>query len=55
MAKAKKNGMATLVLSQKIKRHIEVFNEYSKLTGIPLVDVLDECLSEYIAKQCPKR
>jgi hypothetical protein len=40
--------MQQLVLSQKNARHIEVFKQYSKLTGIPLSDVLDECLGEYI-------
>jgi hypothetical protein len=37
-----------LVLSQQNARHIEVFREYCKLTGITLNDVLDECLGEYI-------
>jgi hypothetical protein len=37
-----------LVLSQQNARHIEVFKQYSRLTGITLNDVLDECLSEYI-------
>ena len=38
----------TLTLSRKNARHIEVFEQYSKLTGITLNDVLDECLGEYI-------
>ena len=29
-------------------RHIKKFKEYSEITGIPLNEVLDECLSEYI-------
>ena len=37
----------TLPLSQKNARHIDVFRQYSQLTGIPLDDVLDECMSEY--------
>jgi hypothetical protein len=36
-----------LALSQKNARHIEVFKQYSKLTGTTLDDVLDECFSEY--------
>lgn len=36
-----------LVLSQKNARHLEVFRQYSRLTGITLNDVLDECMSEY--------
>jgi len=39
--------MQQLVLSQKNARHIEKFKEYSKLTGIPLEEVLNECFSEY--------
>lgn len=35
-------------MSRKNARHIEVFEQYSKLTGITLNDVLDECLGEYI-------
>jgi hypothetical protein len=40
--------MQQLVLSQKNARHVEVFKQYSRLTGIPLDAVLDECLGEYI-------
>ena len=28
--------------------HIKQFRDYSELTGVPLHDVLDECLGEYI-------
>jgi hypothetical protein len=38
----------TLGLSQKNARNIDVFKQYSKLSGIPLDDLLDECLAEYI-------
>jgi hypothetical protein len=27
--------------------HLKTFNEYSELTGVPLDEVLNECLSEY--------
>ena len=36
-----------LVLSQQNARHIEKFEEYSQLSGIPLQEVLNECFSEY--------
>jgi hypothetical protein len=39
--------MSQLVLSQKNARHVEVFKQYSKLTGIPLEEILHECFSEY--------
>jgi hypothetical protein len=38
----------TLGLSHKNARRIDVFKQYSRLSGIPLDDLLDECLSEYI-------
>ena len=38
----------TLGLSQKNACNIDVFKQYSKLSGIPLDEMLDECLSEYI-------
>ena len=37
-----------LALSQENASHIETLKEYSHLTGIPLDDILKECLSEYI-------
>ena len=46
---------ATLPMSPKIARHLETFNEYSQLSGIPLEDVLVECLSEYIAAVHPAK
>ena len=44
MAKPKR----TLVLSQNNARHIETFTQYSQLTGIPLADLLDERLGNYL-------
>jgi hypothetical protein len=38
-----------LLVSAKIARRINRLEEYSKLRGIPLEDVLVECFSEYIA------
>jgi hypothetical protein len=37
-----------VVVSPKIARRIKKFEEYSKLSGIPLSDLLAECFSEYI-------
>jgi hypothetical protein len=45
-----KGRVLGLVLSRKNARHIEKFKEYSKLIGVPLDDVLEECFSEY--RQC---
>jgi hypothetical protein len=51
MADAKKNkGLSTVILSKKVARHVEKLKEYSELSGIPLHDLLDEALSEYIAR-----
>jgi hypothetical protein len=50
MANAKKNGLSTVILSRKNARHIEKLKEYSELSGIPLHDLLDEALSEYLAR-----
>ena len=35
-------------MSPKIAGHIKVFMQYSKMSGIPVEELLDECLSEYI-------
>jgi hypothetical protein len=64
MVNAKKNNRRSLKLTERVTKalnspkvasHIEVFNEYSKQSGIPMEQILHECLSEYIAEQCPKR
>lgn len=49
MPKAKKSdGLSTLMMSKKFARSIETFSEYSKLSGVPLEKLIDECLTEYI-------
>lgn len=44
----KPTNRVPLPMSTEIARHIETFSEYSKLSGIPLNDLLEECFSEYI-------
>jgi hypothetical protein len=51
----KPTDRAALPMSPEIARHIETFSEYSKLSGVPLEKLIDECLTEYIAECCPAK
>jgi hypothetical protein len=44
-----------LPMSTKIAGHVETFKEYSQLSGIPLNDLFEECLTEYIKEFCPAK
>jgi hypothetical protein len=44
------NEKVTLKLSAKAARHMQNLKEYSKLSGIPMEQLLDEALTEYIAR-----
>ena len=43
--KANRRGRTNVAIKDE---HSEVLKQYSKLSGIPLDEMLDECLSEYI-------
>jgi hypothetical protein len=44
------NEKVLLKLSAKAARHVQNLKEYSRLSGIPMEQLLDEALSEYIAR-----
>ena len=37
-----------LDVSRKAARYIKIFKDYSKLTGTPFDEVLEDCLDQYI-------